>query len=155
MWFESIASAADCADVDNSPLDFSSLVDSVRYGNCHHRLPPTISGNDDGKKRPNLPSPKLGHEPKKPKTGTAIVNKHPLPELKLLPGETWVSNFANKHKGCPWWDADQQVRMCAWWHIAGRCFNNCHHVKSHVSRDKIPAEKLTEFKEYLRKCCSN
>jgi hypothetical protein len=120
MWFKSIASANDCADVDDSPLNFSSLVDSVRYGNFHQRLPPTFSGNDEGKKRQKLPSSNLEHDPKKPKTNTAIVNKHPSPELKLLPGEIWVSNFANKHEGRPWWNVDQQVRMCACWHILGR-----------------------------------
>jgi hypothetical protein len=55
MWFKSIASANDRADVDNSPLNFSNLVDSVRYGNFHQRLPPTFSKKQRWKKAHKSP----------------------------------------------------------------------------------------------------
>jgi len=151
MWFKSIAQATICSDVDNSPLNFSALVDSVRYGNFFQSLPPTFSTSDESKKRPGLP--KLDNdETKRPRDNTRrdITNPNPIQEFKLLPGETWITNFARKSDGRVKWDPD--TFMCPRWFITGRCFIDCNAEKSHVTKEDIPNEKLTAFKEFLKKC---
>jgi hypothetical protein len=155
MWFESIVNALVRADVDESPLNLFYLVKSVRYGNFTQWSPPTFLNHKDAKKRKQL-LPKITEDgSKKPKGSKVIMNPSPSLELKLLPGKTWISNFANKSEGHPWWDKQNQVKMCACWHISGHCFNDCHNAKSHVTKEEITSDKLSAFKEYLRKCRLN
>ena len=152
LWFESISQAKVRSDVDDSPLNFSGLVDSVRFGNFVQSLPPTFSTSDDLKKRQADPNPNNNGK-KKPKDNPDrnVTNPNPIQEFKLLPGETWVSNFAGKRDGQVKWDTN--TYMCPRWFIMGRCFLDCHNTSSHVA--SAPNEKLTAFKEFMKKCRSN
>jgi hypothetical protein len=152
LWFESISQAKVRSDVNDSPLNFSKLVDSVRYGNFVQSLPITFAKSDDSKKRPADDNPdKEGKKKPKDKPNRNVTNPNPIQEFKLLTGETWVSNFAGKRDGQVKWDAN--TYMCSCWDIMGRCFLDCHNTSSHVS--SAPNEKLTALKEFMKKCRSN
>jgi hypothetical protein len=45
-----------------------------------------------------------------------------------------------------------KVKMCARWHIKGDCYDNCTRVTSHVTKDKIPADKKAGFLTFMKKC---
>ena len=152
MWFESISQAKVRSDVDDSPLNFSGLVGSLQYGNFFQSLPPTFSKTDDSKKRPGPPKNNSDGK-KKPKddSNRNVANPNPFQEFKLLPGETWVSNFVGKREGQVKWD--ENTWMCTRWLILGRCFSDCHNCASHVA--SVTNEKHNAFSEFLKKCRSN
>ncbi len=50
----------------------------------------------------------------------------------------------------PSWE--EKVKMCARWHIKGNCYDNCTRVTSHVTKDKIPADKKSGFLAFMKKC---
>jgi hypothetical protein len=53
IWFDSISNASDQLDVDNSPLNFSDQIKSVKYMNFFLQLPPSFAKQDNNsKKRP-------------------------------------------------------------------------------------------------------
>jgi hypothetical protein len=157
LWFESISQAKVGSDVDDSPLNFSGLVDSVRYGNFVQSLPPTFSKADDSKKRladDNLnkdgkKKPKDKTDPKE-KPDRNVTNPNPNEEFKLMTGETWVSNFAGKKEGRVKWDKNSF--MCPRWWIMGRCFSDCNNSASHV--ESASSKKLCAFTEFLNTCRS-
>jgi hypothetical protein len=152
MWFESITMANSRHEVDDSPLNFTSLIDSVKYRNFTQLLPPTFTKTNESKKRPGTSKDTDERPNQKNKTerAKAVTNTSPFPEFKLLPGETWVSNFAGKREGRVKWD--NKCVMCNRWFITGRCFENCFNIASHVKKEDAPKEKLKEFADYMKTC---
>ena len=55
IWFESISNAKERSDVNDSPLNFSDLINSVKYENFFQLLPPLFAKQDDPKKRSITP----------------------------------------------------------------------------------------------------
>lgn len=49
------------------------------------------------------------------------------------------------------WD-DKECFMCARFHIKKYCFEDCKQADSHVSKDKIPAEKKSAFLTFMKQC---
>ena len=148
LWFERISQAKVRSDVDNSPLNFSKLVDSVRYGNFVQSLPITFAKSDDSKKRPADGNPnKEGKKKSKDKPDRNLTNPNPIQEFKLLTDETWVSNFAGKKSTVKW---DRNTFMCPRWWILGRCFSDCSNSASHT--ESASSEKICAFTEFLNTC---
>jgi len=123
------------------------------------KLPPTFCKVDpesnDKKRASKSGNDKADNENKSNKRAKgkqALTNSSPPEDCKLKTGETWAANFANKLDGRVKWD--DTCFMCARWLIVGRCFSNCNNAKSHVAAADIPEDKLTAFKEYMRKCRS-
>ena len=138
--------------VDNSPLNFTSLIDSVKFLHFFQLLPPAFTKKNKSKKRPSLLQD-VEERPTKKNKGEhnkSIINTSPFPELKLLQGETWVSNFDGKREGRIKWDG--QTFMCNCWFITGRCFENCFNTASHVKKKEAPKEKLIAFANYMKTC---
>ena len=50
MWFESITMANSRHKVDNSPLNFTSLIDFIKYGHFFQVLPPAFTKKNKSKK---------------------------------------------------------------------------------------------------------
>ena len=166
MWLKQCRIARIRSDVDDSIIDFAHLVSQVLFGSFHITLPPTFKmkapiddsasnndtkkhdGNDDGK----------GDKGKKKKKGDEaremVQNKAPHPDLCMLSTETWAINFANKNVNSRPKFNDKSV-MCPRWLLQKYCFNNCKHKDSHVKADKIPADKVTAMKEWIKSCRSN
>ncbi len=158
-WLEECMTLTSRDQVDDSTLNFSSLVESVRFGNFDMKLPPTFCKVDpesnDKKRASKSGNDKADNENKSNKRAKgkqALTNSSPPEDCKLKTGETWAANFANKLDGRVKWD--DTCFMCARWLIVGRCFSNCNNAKSHVAAADIPDDKLTAFKEYMRKCRS-
>jgi len=152
MLFESISQANVRSDVGNSTLNFSGLVDSMRYGNFAQSLPPNFSKTDDSKKRQsNSKSNSNGSKKQKDDSKRSVTSPSPIQEFKLLPGKTWVSNFVGKREGQVKWD--ENTWMCTRWFILGRCFLDCHNCASHVA--SVTNKKHNAFSEFLKKCRSN
>jgi hypothetical protein len=152
MLFKSISQAKVRSDVDNSTLNFSGLVDSVWYGNFVQSLPPTFSKMDNLKKLQSNSKPNSNGSKKQiDDSNRNVTSSSPIQEFKLLPGKTWVSNFAGKKESQVKWD--KNTWMCPRWFILGRCFSNCHNCASHV--ESVTNKKHNDFSEFLKKCRSN
>jgi hypothetical protein len=132
VWFESISQAKVRSDVDDSTLNFLGLVDSVQNGNFVQSLPPTFSKTIYSKKRQsNTKSNSNGIKKQKDNSKRSVTSSSQIQEFKMLPGETWVSNFVGKREGQVKWD--ENTWMCTRWFIWGRCFSNFHNCASHVA----------------------
>ena len=163
LWLEDCSTLTSRDQVDDSTLDFTALVNSVRLGNFDAKLPSTFSKTDtnssDNKKRSNNtsssgPSNRQGDEETAAKKTKRIGVKSPSqPDaFKMKTGETWAATFASKKIEPVAWEDD--IAMCPRWFICGRCFSNCPSIKSHVGASDIPEAKLTAFTEYMKKCRS-
>ncbi len=154
MWFNSISMASVRADVDDSPLNFTALVNSVRYGHFFQILPPAFAKQDKSNKHPNLPRnvnnglKEDGN--KRQNKNREILNTSPFPEFKLLPDKTWATTFASKKVGRVKWE--DQTLMCPRWFITSRCVDNCFHSPSHVKKEDVPKAKLTAFENFMKTC---
>jgi hypothetical protein len=158
MWFESITMATSRYDIDDSPLNFTSLIDFVKFGHFFQLLPPAFTKKNKFKKRPGLlrdvEEGPTHNDKKKLKDNCernkSIINTSHFPESKLLQGKTWASNFAGKKEGSIQWEG--QTIMCPRWFITGRCFDNCFNVASHVKKEDAPKAKLIAFANYMKTC---
>jgi hypothetical protein len=71
----------------------------------------------------------------------------------LKEGKTWVGTFGNKLVSkCPIWN--DKAKMCPRWHIHGHCFESCVNADSHVEASKIPASKISQFKDFMEAICN-
>jgi hypothetical protein len=162
LWLEECSTLTSRDQVDDSTLDFSAIVNSVRFGDFDAKLPSTFSkpdNNSDNKKRSNASSSgstnRQGDEEattKKTKTRVGVKSPSQPESFKMKTGETWAATFASKKVEPVIWEDD--VIMCPRWFICGRCFSNCNSIKSHVGASEIPEDKLTAFAEYMKKCRS-
>jgi hypothetical protein len=74
---------------------------------------------------------------------SVVKNDQQCNEFKLAVGETW-KDFRSKYpKSRPDWN--NQVKMCARWHINGICFDICPRTISHVPCSKVPPKQKKEF----------
>ncbi len=51
---------------------------------------------------------------------------------------------------CPTWEG--KIKLCARWCIRGDCYDNCQRVASHITKDKIPADKKAHMLTFMKKC---
>ncbi len=160
MWLEECLTQPLRVNVDDSILNFASVIDSVRFGNFDIILPPTFTTPPVTEDKPKNKKNKNG--PDKPQNdqnkNRMVENENQPEQFKLRPGETWIALFAGKTTGRVVWEetaaSQPNIFMCARWFITGHCFSNCHNVKSHVATNDIPAEKLTAFGVYMTTCRS-
>ena len=85
-----------------------------------------------------------------------VQNTDQVDEFKMKPNENWKDNWAGKLNGDkPFWDRTKcekgDCKMCARFHIRGDCFDDCYNKASHVTKDKIPADRKHAMKEYMKK----
>ena len=74
--------------------------------------------------------------------------------------EKWKTNWVGKLNGDkPFWDKNKceknDCRMCTRFHIRGDCFKDCYNKESHVTKDKIPADRKNAMKDYMKKVRKN
>jgi hypothetical protein len=100
MWLERITMANSRHKVVDSPLNFTSLINSVKYGNFIQLLPPAFTKTNKSKNLPGIPkdADKRPNQKNKTKRAKSVTNTSPFPKFKLLQGETWISNFNGKKK---------------------------------------------------------
>ena len=163
LWMENCMTLHARTDVEDSILNFTPLIDTVRLGIFDLRLPLTFKIETEKTETPPKENKRAGgggsqqetsetssSKKKKQKTAPRIVNSHQPEQFKIRPGETWATHYANKNvQSRVQWGSDETVRMCPRWFIAGYCFDNCYHKASHVTADEVPADKAAAFKTFL------
>ncbi len=83
--------------------------------------------------------------------GNLVENKTQDKYFVPKEGKTWKDTISKQFpQDRPTWD--EKVKMYARWHIKGNCYNNCARVISHVTKDKIPADKKADFLAFMKKC---
>ena len=165
LWMESCMIQTTRSEVDDGILNFTPLVDSIRFSNFDLRLPLTFTTVQDKPTEAKSSNKRKGgsggsggsggdqensneNSKKKKKGGNKVNNTHQPDQFKMRMGETWQTHFANKNvdKRVTW---EGDAKMCPRWFIGGYCFDNCFHKSSHVNADDIPAEKAAAFKSFL------
>ena len=164
LWMEGCMTLATRTEVDDSILNYIPLVKSIQFCNFDLRLPLTFTKFQEKAPEQKSSNKRKGgngvsggdgensstaeNSKKKKKAGNKVTNTDQADQFKMRTGETWQSNFANKHieKRVVW---EGEAKMCPRWHIAGYCFDNCFHKASHVNAGDIPADKVTAFKSFL------
>lgn len=161
MWLDECMTQPSRDLVDDSILNFNSVIDSVRFGNFDIALPPTFTTNtpDDkpkGKKNKGGSENTTNDKDDTKKKRSKLDNSSQPDQFKLRPGEVWATHFAGKIQGRVVWEErpanESNIYMCARWFIGGYCFSNCHNAKSHVAATEIPADKVTAFAQYMATC---
>ena len=72
-------------------------------------------------------------------------------DFNLRTGETWRDTFSKQFpQNRPTWV--DEIKMSVRWHIKGDCYDNCARAISHVSKDKIPADRKADFLTFMSKC---
>jgi hypothetical protein len=80
-----------------------------------------------------------------------VENKNQDKDFVPKEGKTWKDMFSKQFpQDRPTWDG--KVKMCTRWHIKGNCYDNCARVISHITKDKIPADKKAGFLFFMKKC---
>ena len=146
------------SQVDDRVLQFDSLMEDILNGQFIMTLTATfkkvqgnqykVNHNDTAGKGGSKGDPgdkggpeKLDKHGKKrvidqELVGSRVINDQQCNEFNLTVGEKWNNFKAKCTKSCPDWN--NQVKMCARWHIKGDCFNTCQRAISHVSCSKVP-----------------
>jgi hypothetical protein len=87
----------------------------------------------------------------KSRTAMAILSRiwHKIKFLHFSTGKSWKDTFGKQFpRDRPSWEG--KVKMCMRWHIKGNCYDNCARVTSHVTKDKIPANKKAGFLTFMK-----
>jgi hypothetical protein len=162
MWLDECMTQPARNLVDDSILNFNTLIDSVRFNNFDICLPPTFiatASKEDkaatGKKNKGGPEGTNDkNDAKKPRT--KVDNPSQPEQFKLRAGEVWATQFAGKMAGRVIWEetppTQYNIFMCARWFIGGYCFSGCHNIKSHVALSQVPEDKITAFSAYMSTC---
>lgn len=169
LWLDECMTLTHRPLVDDSMLNFNSIVEAVRFGTFHVSLPVTFVSPSEKKEDPmtNKPTGKQPekqadedetHSKKRQRTnnrkGKPVQNESQPDSCKLLPTETWQTHFANKGftDRVDW---DGSCKMCPRWFIRGYCYKDCINQASHVNSEDLPAEKLAAFQQFMRTCRGN
>ena len=165
LWLDECMTLPSRNQVDDSMLNFTPLIESVRFGTLAVTLPITFVAKDKdqqptgassaGKRGNERKDEEKNQKKKKGRTqgreGERVSNDSPPESCGILQTETWATHFANKciSERVDW---NGTCKMCPRWFIRGFCFADCFNAASHVKSTEIPPEKLDAFQQFLRKC---
>jgi hypothetical protein len=153
-------------DVNDNHLDFSNIINSIIYGHFTMPLPPTfqrVAATDTAVAKQSSDNSSVDKSGKKRKAekegenkkeqGKPVKNESQHEAFKMQPGETWKKNFKKEQvKHRPSWNGVKLKQMCIKYHIEGSCHTACERIESHVPKDEIPADKVTEMCAFIAKC---
>ena len=169
IWLDECMTAAHRTNVDDSTLNFSPLIESIRLSTFFVNLPSTFvaskdkeittspsSGGDNPTPNKRAAEDKVHEDEspsKKKKKGKNYKNNSQPEAFRTQPGETWATHYANKcfNERVDW---NGTCKMCPRWFIRGDCFKNCPNIASHVAEADIPSAKFTAFQQFIRNCRS-
>ncbi len=162
LWLEDCMTATQLDRINDSILDCCLLIESVCFGTfaLNHPSsftePPTATEQieQEAAKAPAAAAgaaggtQKEGSKKGEKKQNSYIKNNSPCHDFKLKEGKTWVGTFRNKLVSKrPIWN--DKAKMCPRWHIHGHCFESCVNANSHVEASKIPADKISQCKDFM------
>ncbi len=151
--------------VNDNVLKFKDLLEQVINGVFNLNLPaafkkiknPTKTAALDENKQATAGNNEKGNGGNrrkfKNKNGNDNLVKNKTQDKDFVPkeGKTWKDMFSKQFpQDRPTWDG--KVKMCARWHIKGDYYDNCARVISHVTKDKILANKKGGFLTFMKKC---
>ena len=154
--------------VDDRVLQFDNLMEDILNGQFNMTLPVTFKkvqsnqlgvgkGNQlgVGKGDPVKSGPELDKRGKKrcidqELASSSVKNDQQCNEFKLKVGEKWNDFRAKCSKSRPDWN--NQIKMCARWHIKGDCFDTCQRAISHVPCSKVPPKQKKDFLFFMEEC---
>jgi hypothetical protein len=148
--------------VNSNVLKFKDLLEQVLNGAFQMNLPASFKkvANLSNKEETNHATAIIkgkgnGGNKKKHKSkngnGNLIKNLAQDTDFQLATGKSWKDTFSKQFpQNRPSWE--RKVKMCARWHIKGDCYDNCARVTSHITKDKIPANKKAGFLTFMKKC---
>jgi hypothetical protein len=126
IWLEECMQLTQRNRVDNSLLNFKSIIKQVRFGTFELRLPsafskptPTPQQEEDKSAAPKQKGKgkakgngNNGKKKQQKEVNKQIINKNPVEAIKLKEGETWAGTFANKNvSNCVPWSSNE-CKMC-------------------------------------------
>jgi hypothetical protein len=144
--------------VNNNVLKFKDLLKQVLNGVFQMNLPASFKKVANSSKTAATKETKHatsgnkgegnGGNKKKHKSknsnGNLVKNLAQDKDFALATGKSWKDTFGKQlPQDRPSWEG--KVKMCARWHIKGDCYDNCARVTSHITKDKIPADKKAGF----------
>ena len=166
LWLKECKSAKNNRDeVDDSIIDFCSLISQVVLGSFHILLPPTFQMKNPnetktgppggGDKRKGLDENKRGSDRKKgrenAKNHAVVKNLFPHGEICMLANKTWAGDFAGKcNDARPKWN--EKCKCCPRWFLQKYCFSDCPNKESHVLADRIPPPILQQMLAWVKAC---
>ena len=154
-WLCECRDSLDRSEVADYIINYNSLVGDVLNNRFMVNLPASFKTTDDkelfslqestSSKKRNLNVTDGDTNKKKD-----VQNNDQNPDFKMLPGEDWKKVFCGRciQDRVKW---DERSHMCPRWHSKGMCFTNCHHIASHVAKDKVPEQKRAEYSKFLKK----
>jgi hypothetical protein len=163
LWLDECMTLTCRSQVDDSMLNFTQLIEHVRFGTFFVQLPSTFiaatdaepksgtSGKNLNKRQAEKRDEEEATNKKKKRKPTKVDNSSQPESCKLQTGETWATHFANKgFNDRVDWNGD--CKMCPRWFIRGFCFADCTNKDSHVKAEEVPSDKLTAFQQFMRTC---
>ena len=124
----------------NLPASFKKVANSSNKEETNHATAGNEGKGNGGNK--NKHRSKNGN-------GNLVKNLAHNKDFALATGKSWKDTFSKQFpQDRPSWEG--KVKMCARWHIKGDCYDNCTRVTSHVTKDKIPADKKAGFLTFMK-----
>eukprot|EP00956_Cyclotella_meneghiniana_P024778 scaffold50362_cov42-Cyclotella_meneghiniana.AAC.1 len=147
-------------DVDDSLIDFSEILKSIRSKNLQQRLPKCFKRvnenkrkrNDDDEKNKDGKPNKQG---KQGNQGIFVENKDTIAGCTLHENEDYRKVFLGKEKGDKRPECSFGCKMCPKWLLKGGCWEDCVFKASHVPPSQFSDDEKTAFKgwmDYCREC---
>ncbi len=156
-----------CTQVNNNVLKFEDLLEQVLNSAFQMSLSASFKKVENSAKTPAINetkqatagnegegnrSNKKKHESKNGNgNGNLVKNLAQDKDFAVATGESWKDTFSKQFpQDRPSWEG--KVKMCVRWHIKGDCYGNCTRVTSHVTKEKILADKKECFLIFMKIC---
>jgi len=166
LWLKDCKSAKNRDEVDDSIIDFRSLVSQVNFGSFHMSLPPTFqmktpneskTGPGGGDKCRDLDGDKRDDRKKgrgNDEKHAVVKNQFPHGEICMLMNETWAGDFAGKCNDVrP--KLNKRCKCCPRWFLQKYCFVDCPNAESHIEAEKVPPTILQQMLMWIKVCRKN
>ncbi len=155
LWFEECMNCDFRGDVDDSLIDFSDLIKSIRLKDIQQRLPKCFKRVNNNKRARDEPDKNRENSSKKSKqnnNNSFTENKEKIEGCYLLENEDYRAVFLGKDKGSKRPDCSLGCKMCPKWLLKGGCWEDCIFKASHVSPSQFSKEEKEAFKSWMDYC---
>ena len=148
-WLKQCSTHQSVMDTDLSLINYSTLIQDVKFNRFTYALPPTIAslvGNDAKEKKKG--QDRNGNAKDQSGTSDLVKNPNRIEEWKLRHGESWNNIFRNKTIEGPMLQA--QCHPCLKFHVRGSCYADCRNRASHRELDGEDKSRTDLFIKSLR-----
>jgi hypothetical protein len=164
QWLRNCLACEDREDVDDSYLDFSSIIRSVELQQINISLPAQFkvlkpAGNDNdtaddlSRNGGGGGGGGGGRNNKRKREGEdrRVKNENQFDAFKLQENEDYkIFTGKDNVKARP--KFNNKSRLCNKWNIKGTCFNDCAHKDSHVPHSEYSQQQKDDFLKWMTEC---